>query len=73
MEYEHDLLNWDLFQAKHIVVMKEENHVQLNNKQYEQDQRQNCTKRDYFHSMDYENDVPMEQHIHHLNQHHNFP
>jgi hypothetical protein len=73
MEYENDLLNEDLFQAMHIVVMLDENHVLLNNGQYEVDQHQNCTRRDRYHWMVNENDGPWEQHIHHLNHNHNCP
>ncbi len=60
MEYMNDLLNEDLVQAMHIVVMLDENHVLLNNEQYEVDQHQNYTRRDHFHLMVNENDEPLE-------------
>jgi hypothetical protein len=58
MESENDLLNEDLFQSKHIVEMFDENHVRWKNKEYELDQHQNYTKRDYCHWMVNETDEP---------------
>jgi hypothetical protein len=72
MEHENDLLNED-FQSKNIEEMYDENYFLLNNKLYELDQHQNYTKIKHFHLMENENDEPLKQHIHHLNQYHNYP
>jgi hypothetical protein len=55
-----------------IKLIYNENYILLNNNLYELDQHQNYNKRDYFHLMENENDEPFEQHIHHLNQYHNY-
>ena len=73
MVCKNDLLNEDHFQSIYTDQIDDENHVLLNNKQYELDQHQNYTKKDHFHWMENENDEPSEQHIHHQNPNHNYP